>query len=509
MLDESDSSANKRIAKNTVFLYLRMLVSLLIGLYTSRVILNALGVEDYGIYNVVGGLISITSFLTSSLSASTQRFLSTALGQEDEDRLDLVFNTAVTIHFFLALIIFVLAETVGLWFVNTYINIPESKLYAANWVYQCTLIAFILNVMTVPYISAIIAHEHMKAFAYIGILATFLNLGIALVVFVLKDNKLIYYSIMVLALSVLQRLLFGIYSKKHFREIKYHFTFDKGLMKEMFAFTGWSFLGASGFSLRDQLSNIMLNMFFGPAINAARGIATQANNAIQNFSTNFMMAMNPQIMKQYSSGNVQRSMELVYSGSRYSFYLMSLVALPVLVNLDYVLKLWLGKVPQYAYQFLLLLLIAALINSFAQPLVTALQATGKIKKFQIMISIILLSEIPIAFVILKCGGAPYMAAYPTVLVMFVALFERFKLLKELVPEYDFKYFAVEVFLKSSLMFVVSFGLAKGIQMILPENFLCFLLTSAIVCSLWCVLLYFFGLSNSEKGFILKKIKSYV
>lgn len=380
-------SNNKRIAKNTILLYLRMLLTIVVGLYTSRVVLNTLGVSDYGVYNVVGGIVAMLSFLNSALTAASQRFISFELGRGDKDKLKTIFCTSVTIHAILAIIIFIIAETVGLWFVNTHLNIEPTRMTAANWVYQCSILTFMLTIVSVPYNSCIVAHEHMNAFAYVSILEVILKLLIVFLLLVINYDKLITYGILVLCVAFIIRLIYGLYCKRHFEECTYHFIFNKTLFKEMFSFAGWSVVGNLGFSFKDQVANVILNIFFGTVINAARGVALQVNGIISGFSSNFIMALNPQITKQYATGNIQNSMNLVYAGCRYSFYLLALVSIPVIINMDYILKLWLYNVPEYTSEFLKLALVAALINSIAQPLVTALQATGKIKIFQISICI--------------------------------------------------------------------------------------------------------------------------
>ena len=296
-------SSNKRIAKNTLLLYFRMLLTIVVGLYTSRVVLNTLGVNDYGVYNVVGGIVAMLSFLNSALTAASQRFIAFELGRGDLSKLKKIFCTSVTIHATLAAIIFVIAETVGLWFVNTHLNIDADRMVAANWVYQFSIFTFMLTVLSVPYNSCIVAHEHMNTFAYISILEVTLKLLIVYLLLVINYDKLITYGILVFAVALVVRLTYGIYSKRHFEECTYHFSFDKQLFKEMFSFAGWSVVGNLGFSFKDQAANIILNLFFGTVVNAARGIALQVNGIISGFSTNFMMALNPQITKQYAAGN--------------------------------------------------------------------------------------------------------------------------------------------------------------------------------------------------------------
>ncbi len=503
----SDTSPNnKRIAKNTLLLYFRMLLTIVVGLYTSRVVLNSLGVSDYGVYNVVGGIVAMLSFLNSALTAASQRFIAFELGRGDISKLKKIFYTSVTIHAMLAVIIFVIAETVGLWFINTHLNIDANRMVAANWVYQFSIFTFMLTILSVPYNSCIVAHEHMNAFAYISILEVTLKLLIVYLLLVINYDKLIVYGILVFAVALVVRLTYGIYCKRHFEECTYHFNFDKRLFKEMFSFAGWSVVGNLGFSFKDQAANVILNLFFGTVVNAARGVALQVNGIIAGFSTNFMMALNPQITKQYASGDIESSMKLVYSGSRFSFFLLAFIAIPVMINLDYLLKLWLGTVPEYTSDFLFLALAAALINSMAHPLVTALQATGKIKAFQISICIVMLCELPLAYIILHFGGKPYMAMYPTVLVVFVGLFTRFIVLKRQVPAYKLCYFAFSIVGKNILLGTFCFIAAYYVHKALPVNFGTFILTSVIACLIVALVVYAFGITQSERMNLNKRLK---
>lgn len=500
---------NKRIAKNTLLLYLRMLLTIVVGLYTSRVVLNTLGVSDYGVYNVVGGIVAMLSFLNSALTAASQRFIAFELGREDIGKLKKIFCTSITIHAMLAVIIFVVAETIGLWFVNTNLNIEADRMVAANWVYQCSIFAFMLTVLSVPYNSCIVAHEHMNAFAYISILEITLKLLIVYLLYIINYDKLITYGILVFSVALVVRLTYGIYCKKHFEECTYHFIFDKNLFKEMFAFAGWSIVGNFGFSFKDQAANVILNLFFGTVVNAARGVALQVNGIIAGFSSNFMMALNPQITKQYASNDIENSMKLVYAGSRYSFFLLAFIAIPVMINLDYLLKLWLGTVPKYTSEFLFLALVVALINSMSQPLVTALQATGKIKIFQISICIIMLCELPLAYIILYFGGKPYMAMYPTIFVVFVGLFARFVILKRQVSAYKLRYFTFSIVGKNILLGIICFVVAYYMHKALPVNFGTFIFTSIMACLIVASVIYIFGITRNEKAAVNNKLKSFL
>lgn len=368
---------NKRIAKNTLLLYFRMLFLMAVSLYTSRVVLNALGVEDFGIYNVVGGVVAMFSVLSGSLSAAISRFITYELGKGNQENLNKIFSSAVTIQLILSGIIILLAETIGMWFLNAKMNIPEVRMEAANWVFQFSILTFAINLISIPYNASIIAHEKMSAFAYISILEAVGKLTIAYLITIAPIDKLIFYAILMCVVALVVRFTYGNYCKRHFSECTYHFVWDKQLLKQMFGFAGWNFIGASSAVLRDQGGNVVINLFCGPAVNAARGIASQVNNAVNQFVVNFMTALNPQITKSYAAGNKEYMMTLIFQGARLSFYMLLLLSLPILVNTHYILVLWLKIVPEHAVFFVQLILIFALSESISQPLITAMLATGK------------------------------------------------------------------------------------------------------------------------------------
>ncbi|WP_444354666.1 lipopolysaccharide biosynthesis protein [Phocaeicola coprophilus] len=497
---------NKRIAKNTLLLYVRMLFAIVVGLYTSRVVLQTLGVDDYGIYNVVGGIVAMLAFLNSAMTAASQRFISFELGKGNQSNLKQVFCTSVTIHFAIAGIILLLAETIGLWFLNTHLNIAANRMTAANWVYQCSILTFIITVISVPYNACIVAHERMKVFAYISIIEVMLKLVIVYLLLIVHADKLIAYAIFILSVSFIIRVIYGIYCKRNFKECVYELNFNKKLFSQMFAFAGWSIIGNLGFSLKDQGSNVVLNLFCGTAINAARGVALQVNGIISNFSSNFIMALNPQITKQYAAGNIQESVQLVYAGCRYSFYLLSIISIPVMVNLDYLLSLWLGTVPPYTTEFLFFALIVALINSMAPPLVTAMQATGRIRNFQIIICLIMMCELPLTYLILKLGYKPYISMIASIIVVTVGLFARLLLLKQLVKSYSLKYFVIHIVLKSTLIVTGCAILAFSIHGYFDKiNFINFIGTSFIAFLLTVSGIYIGGITSEEKAIINNRI----
>jgi O-antigen/teichoic acid export membrane protein len=502
-----NSENNKRIAKNTLMLYFRMFITTIVGLYTSRVVLNTLGVTDFGIYNVVGGIITMASFFNSAMVAASQRFLSFELGRNDYDRLKRVFCTTINIHATICLVALVLAETIGLWFVNAKLVIPEDRMIAANWVYQASILTFIIKVMSVPYNSAIVAHEKMSAFAYISILDVVLQLLIVYLLVVFPFDKLIVYSILMVCVVSLIRVCYTIYCKRHFSECTYHFFFDKPLFFEIFSFAGWSIIGNLGFSFKNQLSNIILNLFFGPSVNAARGVAMQVSSHVKTFAHSFTMALNPQITKQYAAGNLEVSRKLVYAGSRYTFYLLTLISIPVIININYILKLWLGVVPEFTAQFVIFTILTSLLYALSECVTKAIQATGRIKWFQIGVSIIMLSELPIAWVLLEMGYPPYAAMWPSLLTYSVALFFRFWLINRYVEGYHFREYFIYVVLRCIVVFVLSYGLSHVMSMSLHSTFLGFIVSTVLCLLVSTVVIMLLGMEKGERVFLRNKVKS--
>ena len=500
---------NKRIAKNTLLLYVRMLISIIVGLYTSRIVLKSLGVDDYGIFNVVGGIVSMMAFMNAAMTQASQRFIAFELGTKNSNKLKLVFCTSVIIHVVIALIVILICETFGLWFLNNMMNIAKERMYAANCVYQSAIITFICTIISVPYNACIVAHEHLKAFAYISIIETIMRLLVAFLLLMLNTDRLIAYSILLATTSILIRFLYGFYCKRNFNECIFNLMFDKQLFKKMFSFAGWSLLGSLGFSFKDQAANIILNIFCGTSINAARGIALQVNGVISNFSNSFIMALNPQITKQYACNNIEYSVSLVYLGCRYSFFLLSLITIPVILNIDYLLNLWLSEVPTYTAEFLTLALVAALISSLAGPLVTAIQATGYVKVFQIVICLVMLSELPLAFFMLKLGFKPYQVMYPTIIVTFIGVISRFYILQRIVKAYSFSYFISNILLRNIVIIFICFLASKYVHGFFQNNFSSFLVTSIISFVITCLGIFFLGMTKNERINIYKKISNFI
>ena len=375
---------SKRIAKNTLFLYARMLLTMAVSLYTSRVILQVLGIEDFGVYNVVGGIVSMFAFINGGMVSATQRYITYEIGTGDLTKLKRVFSTSLQIHAIISLLIILLGETVGLWFLIDKMVIPPSRATAAMWVYQCSVFACVVNIMSIPYNADIVAHEKMSAFAYISIIEVVLKLLIVYLLILLPYDKLIVYAILILLVQVFIRLIYTRYCRRRFEESAYNHSFNSTLFKEMASFAGWSFWGNLSSVLYTQGLNIMLNLFFGPVVNAARGIAVQVQSAVQQFVTNCQMALNPQITKSYAAGEIKQMHILMFRSARFSFALLFFVTLPLLLETNFILTKWLKYVPDNAVIFTRLMICISLIFTTANPCAIANQATGNVKKFQLV-----------------------------------------------------------------------------------------------------------------------------
>ena len=350
MIDTTTEN-NKRIAKNTIALFIRMLAIMLISLYTSRLVLKSLGVTDFGIYNVVGGFVAMFSIISNSISSSISRYITYSLGKGDVKSLRMIFSSSLNMLYLICLFLFIILETGGLWFLNFKMVIPEGRLYAANWVFQISLLTFVIDIIAMPYNALIIAHEKMSVFAYIGIVEALGKLCVALLIAFSPIDRIIYYALLMAVVAVLVRLLYSFYCRRHFEESKYSFIINKSLIKNMFSFAGWNFFGISSSMLADQGVNLILNIFFGPAVNTARGLALQVSGAVTSFSSNFMTAFNPQITKSYAMDEKGHYIDLVCRGSKFSFFLMYIFVLPVMFSTAYILQLWLGKTPDHTVNF--------------------------------------------------------------------------------------------------------------------------------------------------------------
>lgn len=503
----SASENNKRIAKNTLLLYFRMLLTIVVSLYTSRVILNALGVEDYGIYNVVGGVVAMFNILSGSLSSAISRFITFELGKNDLEKLKVVFSSSVTIQIILSVAITIIAEIAGIWFINEKMNIAADRLIAANWVFHFSILTFAVNLISVPYNAAIVAHEKMSAFAYISILETAGKLLIAYLTIISPIDKLIFYSLLMLLVALLVRFSYTYYCKRNFEECSYHFIWDKKLIKQMFGFAGWNFIGSSSAVLRDQGGNILLNLFFGATVNAARGIAYQVFTAIYSFATNFMTALNPQITKSYAAGNYDYMMNLVFKGSRFASYLLFMMSLPVLVNTGFILNLWLETVPEKTEIFVQLILIFALSEVICGPLLTATLATGNIRNYQLVVGGIKLLCLPVTYVLFFYNCDAESLFIVSIIISQLSLVSRLCMLKKIIKFFSIRRFLKEVYLNILAVFVISAIIPVYATSILDENLISFLILSLASVISSAVTVYFIGCNKAERIYILDKINS--
>lgn len=506
---DSHSENTRRIAKNTLMLYVRMLFGMLVSLYTSRVVLQALGVEDYGIYNVVGGFVAMFSLLSGSLSAAVSRFLTFELGRGNQERLKKVFSSALYIHALLALVIFILSETIGIWFLNNQMNIPTERYIAANLVFQFSLFSFLLGLFSVPYNASIVSHERMGIFALIGISDIFLQLGIVLYIAfgTFYADRLILYSFLIIVKGTLIQCFYFFYCRKHFEECRFSLLGDKAILKEMTGFASWNFIGSSSAILRDHGVNILLNLFYGPALNAARGIASQVSNAIGAFVSNFMVALNPQITKSYAAKEYEYTFSLIFKGARFSFYLLLLLALPILLNTKYVLSVWLHTVPEHTILFVQLVLIFVMLESISNPLITVMLATGNIRKYQIIVGGVQMMNFPLSYLFLKWGFMPEIVVLIAIILALVCLCARLVLLHSMI-QLPISAFLSKVCGNVILVSLFSFSIPILVRLFLADTLFGFVL-SCLVCLGWSAgIIFLLGCSSSERFFIKEKVSSF-
>lgn len=498
---------NRRIAKNTLMLYFRMFITLIVGLYTSRVVLNTLGVEDYGIYNVVGGVVSMFSLISGSISAAIGRFLTYELGRGDMERLKRTFSTSVNVQIVLAVIVFVAAEIIGIWFMNNEMKIPADRMPAAHWVFHCSLITFAVSLVSMPYNASIMSHEHMGVYAYITIFETVMKLVIVYALLVSPFDKLITYAVLMVMVSLIVQIIYQWYCKAHFKECAYRFIFDKELFRGIFSFAGWNAIGSSAAILRGQGNNILLNIFSGgTAVNAAAGVATTLTGVVTSFTGNFMTAFNPQITKNYAAEKYDELISLLHRGTKFSAYLLLFIAIPVMLNAEYVFTLWLGIVPEHTVSFVRLILIYSLSETMARPLITAKLATGKIRNYQIAIGGVLLLTLPISYTALKLG-APVEAVYvANIATSVAAFFVRMYMLRGDIPQWSSWRFVKDIYLRVIVVAVVAAILPAIVYSVL-ENPLPRLVASSVVSVISSsVVILYMGCNKNERAFILSKVK---
>lgn len=501
-------ASNERLAKNTLLLYVRTILVMIISLYTSRVVLKALGVDDYGIYNVVGGVVAMFGMISGSLSGSIMRFITIELGRGNDEKLNRVFSTGINILLGMALIVFILAETVGLWFLNCKMNIPMSRMAIANWVWHFSVLTFIINLISLPYNAIIVAHERMSAFAYISIIDVTLKLLSVFLLDLTSIDNLWLYAFLQLFIALLIRIIYGFYCTHHFKEAKYRYIHDGKIVREMASFAGWTSLTGTAYLLNTQGVNILINIFFNVGINAARGLATQVQSALTQFIENFSTAIYPQITKLYASGNMPEMERLVIRGAKFTYMLSLLICLPVLIETEYILKLWLSNVPLHTVAFVRLAIIGTMIDRLGNTGYTACMATGNIKRYVIWITSIGCLVFPLTWLAYSMG-APVEMAYIVFALVYVGVDgARLWVMKGLLdfPVWDFVNQVVSRVLIVSAFAVI---LPLTIMYFLSPSFLRFVINIIISLLSASCSIYFLGLTKNERLSIYGKFRSFV
>lgn len=503
-----NSSNNKRIAKNTLILYLRMFFLMLISLYTSRLVLQILGVDDFGIYNAVGGVVSMFALLSGSLTNSVMRYLTIELGRNNQEELEKVFSTSINVMLILGGVLLLIGETIGLWFLNEKMNIPEGRMIAANWVYQCSVATFIINLLSIPYNASIISHEKMGVFAYISILEAVLKILLVCLLFFIKVDKLILYSVLMLFVAGIIRLIYGVYCKRKFSECTYRSVYDRSLIKGMTSFAGWNFFGQGANVICGQGINILMNIFYGVTVNAARGIAQQVKGTVYSFITNFTVALNPQITKSYAAGDLNYMHSLIYRGAKLSFFLMLFLIIPLCYEAESILGLWLGIVPDYAVLFVRLTLIEATINVVNETIVKGLHATGNIKKYMLIVGFVEFSIFPLTYLAFKIGLPVEVSYAISISIYCILMFLRVYLIKDEI-NMTYREYTKEVFLRISMVTVASLVAPTSIYIVMEPSIsrLVILLLVSIICTGLSVL--FLGLTSNERRRILSVVFNYI
>lgn len=506
--NHEEVSSHKRIAKNTIYLYFRMLFTMIIGLFTSRVVLNTLGVEDYGIYNVVGGVVSMFSLISGSISAAISRFITFELGTGNIDKLKKVFSTSVNVQIILAIIVIITAEIIGIWFLNNELKIEHGRMNAAHWVFHCSVITFAIGLITMPFNASIMSHEHMGVYAYITIFETLMKLVIVYALSISPFDKLKTYAVLMLIVVVIVQLFYQFYCNRNFEECKYRFIFEKKLFYQIFSFAGWNTIGAMSGTLKSQGNNILINIFSGgTSVNAAAGIATTITGVVTSFTGNFMTAFNPQITKNYAAKKYDDLIMLLHRGAKFSAYLLLFFGIPVLLNVEYLLELWLGIVPEYTVNFVRLILLYSFCEVISRPLITAKLATGQIRNYQIVVGGVQLLALPLSYTALKLGGPVEVVYIANIIISLMAFTARMVMLRGDIPKWSSKKYVIDVFLKVFIVASISMVIPTIIFNLFSNDLIKLVMStlSSIISSIFVIL--YLGCSQEERIFIQNKVRS--
>ena len=499
------SENNKRIAQNTLMLYIRMGMVLLISLYVSRVVLKVLGEDDYGIYNVVGGVVVMFSFLSRTLASASQRYFAFELGRGDHEKLNRIFNINLLLFCIVIGIIIILAETVGLWFLHHKMTIPAERMYAANWIYQFSILSFCTNLIAIPYQAVIIAREKMHFYAFVGIMEALLNLTFALLLYFLEWNidRLIVYGALMLLVHIITNGGYVIVSRKHFEETKIKYYWEKEQVREIVSYSGWNLFGAIASVVRSQGINLLINVFFNPAINAARGLSYQVNTALNQFASNFYTAVRPQVTKYYAQGDTSATFSLVFSSSKFCFFLLLIGAVPVLTFPHEVLDIWLVDIPRYTELFVVLVIIIGLIDSISNPLMTLAQATGKVRVYQAVCGSVIIMNLPVSWLFLSLGYPAEATMYVAITIAIIALISRLLMLKSMV-DFPILDFIKKVLLRLILTTVISILFSLSIKGLYNTDATLVMRVLIFLCSVLVTIISIvtIGLNKHELFFII-------
>lgn len=501
---------NKRIVRNTIMLYFRMFLILVISLFTSRIVLQVLGVEDFGIYNVVGGIIAMSGIFNGAMSSSVTRYLTFELGRGDINQLKKTFSVSLSIYFILCILFLVLSETIGLWFLNNKLIIPSDRLVAANYVYQYAIFSTIVTLIANPYNASIVSHERMSVYAYVSIAEVVLKLMIVYLLFIIPIDNLVTYGALIFLANIVITLVYIIYCLRNFPECRFQIQKEKDLFKQIFSYSGWNLFGSAAGLVKGQGLNILLNTFFDPVVNAARGISYQINTAIVQFSSNFYTAVRPQIIKYYAKNDLNDMFRLIFKSSKMSFYLILLFSLPVILETQFILLLWLGQIPEYTVEFVRYIIAISAVEAMANPLMTAAHATGRIALYQSLVGTIIMLNIPISYIFLRCGFPPVTVFIVSLMIAVICLFIRLFIVKWLI-NFPFWEYVKQVFGKCFLtalcaiiipllVYVLNFSFCN------IELVICFLTLFSTL-----VTIYTIGLNSLErkylKEYVFRKIKN--
>lgn len=503
-MNADSQSNNKRIAKNTMLLYFRMFLLMIIGLYTSRVTLQVLGVEDYGIYNVVGGFVVMFNILTLTLTNAISRFITVELGKKNFERLKVVFSTSLNVQLLMSVVVAVFAEIIGIWFLDNKMVIPDGRYDATFWVLQFSILNFILGLINVPYNSVIVAHEKMSAFAYISLLEAALKLLVVYLLLVSPFDKLIVYAALLVSVQAILRLIYGVYCHKHFDECNGKMTFDVALFKDMWKFAGWNLLGSGAYTLNNQGVNMLMNVFFGVVVNAARGVANQVNGVLNQFVNSFTIAINPQITKSYSSGNKEYTFQLVCEGAKFSYLLLYCISLPIMLESDMILKLWLGNPPEHSSEFLIWTILSTLTVCTGNSLVTLIMAHGNIKKYQIIISCIGIAPFPLSWILFIYGYSAVWGFIVYFIIYYLLIYVRLWLVNSMTG-IPISLYLKNVILKTHLITLLSIIPTLPVIIFIQQGFIRLLITSFVSVITCLFLVYMIGLSSEQRENVCNKI----